>query len=188
MTTTSGTSRLDRRARWLRTAGTVLTAVTSVLAGLAGCDGGPERAPRITGGAPSLDALGQEAWTALVAGDTAGLRRLRLTEREHNELVWPELPASASEAGFPVDFAWQNIRTRNAAAVADLLAVFGGSGARLLDTRCAGSAESYATFRILRECGLVLEWEDGTERRLEAFRHVLEMDGRYKIFRYYSDE
>lgn len=143
---------------------------------------------RLEEGAATLDELGRAVWTAIVQQDTAALDRLRLSEFEHNELVWPEQDASRPEAGFPLDQAWQNIQLRNRAARTDLVHAFGDSIDRLVDTRCEGQPRRYRTFLALTDCQLVLESAGGGQRRVQAFRYVIRMDGRHKVVRYYANE
>lgn len=143
---------------------------------------------RLENGAATLDELGRGVWTAIVQQDTAALDRLRLSEYEHNVLVWPEQDASRPEAGFPLDQAWHNIQLRNRAARTGLVHAFRDSIDRLVDTRCDGQPRRYRTFLALTDCQLVLETADGGERRVQAFRYVIRMDGRHKVVRYYANE
>lgn len=163
----------------------------AVLVPLAGCgpsDAGAAAAPRLAGGTATIEGLGEQVWGALVAGDTAGLEALRLTRREHDELVWPEQPAARQpSATANLGFWWDNIQTRNGAAVDDLIRSHRGSTARLVATRCAGEPRRYETFQALTDCHLVLEDGDGSARRVRAFRHVILMDGRHKLVRYYDE-
>lgn len=140
----------------------------------------------LPGAAGSLEELGETAWVALQRQDTATMRLLRLTEREHNEMVWPELPASAPEANFPVDFAWQNIQTRDRAALGVLLSPeFRLRSAEYRAVECLGVTQRFESFRVLTDCHILL-WSAGGPVRHQLFKDVLVMGGGYKIFRYYS--
>ena len=68
---------------------------------------------RFEGAAPSLDFLAEGVLQAMARQDEPMLEAYRLSEYEHNEVVWPELPASAPEVNFPLDYAWENIQNRN---------------------------------------------------------------------------
>lgn len=166
-----------------------LAVLFAVGAGLFGCDGAPEAAaPRLEGGAPTLEALGAAVWAGLTAGDTAALEGLRLSEHEHNDLVWPEQPAAQEpSAAQSLDFWWENIQLRNRAALTELLRAHGGSELALEAVECPGEPRSYASFRALTDCRLVLTGPGG-RRRLQAFRHVIVMDGRHKVVRYDDQE
>lgn len=160
-----------------------------LLGALGGCaDGTTTTGPRLTHGAPTLEALGSTVWRAIVARDTAALERHRLTEYEHNELVWPEQPAAREpSAAASLDFWWQNIQRRNRAALDDLLAAYDASGLTLRAVECVGEPRHYETFTALTECRLVVEGSTGP-LHVEAFRYAIRMDGVHKVLRYYGDK
>ena len=162
----------------------ILAALTVAILTVGAC---ADEAPPLPGSAPSLESLGRTVWSALVTGDTTTLTALRLTEHEHNDRVWPELPASRPEVAFPVDLAWENIQLRNRRAITRLLASFRGSRAELRTTECRGETGEFRTFHVLHDCYLVLEHPDRGRVQLQAFRYVHVMNGGYKVFRYYDD-
>lgn len=137
----------------------------------------------------SVDALGTEVVRALGRADESALARLRLTEHEHNDVVWPELPASAPEINYPVDYAWTNIENRNRRAMARNLDTFGGRSISAHGVECRGPVEAFATFRVRTDCLVVFTVNGGVERwQAQLFKDVIERGGRYKIFRYYDAE
>lgn len=155
---------------------------------LAGCEAAAPTPPRLSQGARSLQALRDSVWHGLEHGDTTLLNRMKVTEHEHNRVMWPEMPASNPEANFPVEVAWQNIRARDRAALEDLLPTHAGSDARLRDTRCPGEPRHYDSYEALTDCHLILETATGETVRVHAFRYVVRMGGRYKVVRYYGEE
>ncbi|HSH46045.1 MAG TPA: hypothetical protein VK966_09325 [Longimicrobiales bacterium] len=170
-----------------RARGGAAVLLLGLLGGLA-CEPTEARTPRLAGGTATLESLGQEVWAALVAADTGTLNRLRLDRGEHDGHVWPEQPAARSaSAGDHLDLWWRNIETRNDAAVAELTRRFRGSEATLVETRCGEEPLRYETYEALTDCRLVLEAPDGTRTGVEAFRHVVRMDGVYKVVRYYGE-
>jgi len=136
---------------------------------------------------PSLEALGREILAALAGGDGGALERFRLTEREHNEVVWPELPASAPHVNFPVGYAWLNIQNRNRRALARLLDQYAGRTHRFESVDCRGKEQRFQSFEVLTDCYVVFTI-DGRSAPLEAqiFKDVLIRGGGFKIFRYYD--
>jgi hypothetical protein len=160
-----------------------------LLGAIAACGDGPSTAePRLTGGAPTLEELGSGVWNGIVARDAAALERLRLTEFEHNQLVWPEQSAAQEpSAAANLDFWWQNIQLRNRAALDDLFAVYGGATLALRDVECIGDPQAYESFTALTDCRLTLDGPTGPFR-VEAFRYVVRMGGAHKVLRYYGDE
>lgn len=169
-----------------------------VLCGLAiavagACDRTPEasgEAPppdlELTGGADDLPSLGRIVVEAIGKTDTATLQGLRLTEHEHNDLVFPRLPAGQPPQNFPVDIAWTNIRTRNSVAVLRLFERYGGEGLTFETVECVGETERFEGFEVATDCWTEFTDSDGSRHRAQLFRHALSADGRYKIFRYYD--
>lgn len=162
----------------------VVVGVTLV-AGCADRAAGDE-AQRLTGSADSPVELARRVLDGLSAGDTAQLSSVRLSEREHNELVWPKLPASAPEADFPVDLAWQNIQLRNSDAQSSLTAQYAGHALSLEYVECRGDPRRFDGFLVLTDC--YVGFRDGPDSVVERqlFKDVLNMDGEHKIFRYYK--
>ncbi|WP_419949935.1 hypothetical protein [Candidatus Palauibacter sp.] len=141
---------------------------------------------RLPGSAGSLAELATTVLVGLAAADTLGLESVRLTEVEHNELVWPELPASAPEVNYPVDLAWKNIRTRNRAALSDLFGVYEERELRFVDAECRGPTEAFASFVVHTDCWVTLERDGQLVPPQQIFKDVLDWDGELKIFRYYE--
>ena len=142
--------------------------------------------PGVRGGLPSARDVAVAALAGLTSRSLGGLERLRLTEYEHNVLVWPELPASRPEVNFPLDYAWYNIEIRNQSARNRLLAVYGGRDLRFERIECIGELERFESFKVHTDCWVSFHVDGSTLHRKQLFKHVLEWDGRYKIFRYYE--
>lgn len=153
-----------------------------------GCEG-PRSIDELAfpGSSPSVEALGHDALRGLAASDAMLLDRLRLTEAEHNEVVWSELPASAPEIGFPVDFAWRNIQLRNESALERVAGWYRSNAVRYQATECRGETQAFATFRVHTDCWVLFLTPRGELLEAQLFKDVLERDGGYKIFRYYDE-
>lgn len=152
---------------------------------IVGCDG-PGSPPPFPDSAADMDTLGRSVIEALVRADTAALRRFRLTEREHNEVIWPELPAAAAEVGFPVDLAWSNIEARSRRDLGRILTAYRGRRLAFEQVDCLGETRTFATFRVHTDCWVVFETGDPDCRRARIFKDVVERYGGFKIFRYYD--
>jgi hypothetical protein len=151
-------------------------------------DGSRSVAPVVLYGATaSLQQLAFEALEGLQHGDVARLERVRLTEYEHNELVYPELPASAPEANHPADLAWGNIQLRNNRAVGRLLARYRGHSLSLLGIECLKDTEVFRSFRVHRDCWVSFTVDREAVPPVQLFKYVLDWEGQFKIFRYYDD-
>lgn len=149
-------------------------------------DAPPPPALGLSGGAEDLEALGRLVVEAVGRTDTAALEALRLTEHEHNDLVFPRLPAGQPPQNFPVDIAWANIRTRNSVAVLKLFERFGDRRLEFEAVECLGEPERFEGFEVVTDCWTEFSDPDGNRHRVQLFRHALSADGRYKIFRYYN--
>ena len=148
---------------------------------------GAQRVAPFPGSAVSLDDLGRTVLRALAAGDREALGRVRLGEREHNEVVWPELPAARPEVNFPVDFAWENIQRRNARELERALPWYLGRDLEHVRVECRGGLEVFETFRVHRDCWVVFRAGDAGVLEVQLFKDGLERGGGYKIFRLYAE-
>lgn len=154
---------------------------------LGSCGGGPsDGGTRLSGSASSLEELATTVLAGLASADTSTLDAVRLTEHEHNDLVWPELPASDPAVNFPVDLAWENISVRNRAALDDLDAVYTGHELRLVGVECRGDTERFESFVVHTDCWVTLERDGERIPPQQLFKDVLDRDGQLKIFRYYE--
>lgn len=148
-----------------------------------------DTALRFENAQPTVEALGRHVLQAFARGDTAALNRVRLTEHEHNDAVWPELPASAPEVDFPVDYAWTNIQKRNRRSFARLLPVFADRRPTLQRVGCRGGTEAFETFVVHTDCWVVFAVDGSPELwEVQLFKDVLERGGGHKVFRYYDEE
>jgi len=147
-----------------------------------------DRSLRFQGSASAPAALGRTVLDALVRGDRDTLLGLRLTEREHNDVVWPELPASAPELNFPLAYAWQNIERRNRRSLERILPLYSGRDLAYLRVECRGETERFETFEVLTDCWVVFaQGSDPGLLEAQIFKDVLVRGGGYKIFRYYDE-
>lgn len=148
-----------------------------------------DAALRFPGSARTLEKLGEQVLTALTRSDTLSLASFRLTENEHNEVVWPELPASDPEVNFPVDYAWSNIENRNRRGVARLVPIFADRTVGFQGTDCRGPIERFETFVVRTDCWVVFVTNDSPERwEAQLFKDAVERGGGLKVFRYYDEE
>jgi len=169
--------------------------LTLLLATIAGCDrpadarAGEAGEGRLAADhdAAALDRLGRTVLHALIDGDTAALERIRITEYEHREVIWPELPVGKPPSNFPVDIAWENIQVRNRAAVPHLIAYFRRAPVDLVRTECRGPTRRFERFHVLTGCVLVVREADGAMRDHRVFEEVVVLDGELRVVRYYAD-
>ena len=149
----------------------------------------PSEVTPFEGAAASLGGLASGVLDALSREDLAALEAVRLTEREHNEVVWPELPASAPELNFPVDFAWSNIQTRNQSALARIDDYYRGRELTLVGAECRGERQTFEVFDVLTDCWVSFKADgESTIYEAQVFKDVIVRSGGHKIFRYYDEQ
>ena len=173
-----------RRVDAPRCAGAGLAFAASIA--LAACGGQPP----FPGSAGSLDDLGSGVLEAFARNDLEALQRFRLTENEHNTVIWPELPAA--DAGYPLDLAWRNIQLRNQQAVPRAASALRRTIQRagephFLAVACEGEPQSFDTFVVHTECSVRFRAGDAAYR-IQLFKDVLARNGGYKVFRYYDED
>ena len=145
----------------------------------------PAEASRLAGGAGSIRELGARYLEALARRDTAGMHALRVTEAEHNEVLWPEFPASG--LNMPVEVAWQNVERASWRKGARIAARFGGVSHKLRGVHCRKGVTQYASFRVHGDCWVTMRPPDGPPFEAKLFGSIVEMDGRYKIIGILAD-
>lgn len=169
---------------------TVGVAGIALVFGVAACGtapGGPD-AP-FPGSAASLDDLGRGVFESFVQNDREALEAFRLTEEEHNTVVWPELPAAQAEEPFPLDLAWRNIELRNGRAVPRAANALRRADAETFEgTECEGAVQPFQTFVVHTDCRVRFRATGGERYRVLLFKDALERNGGYKVFRYYDED
>jgi hypothetical protein len=145
-------------------------------------------AEAFAGSASALLEVGEGAVAALTRDDEPALEALRLSAHEHNDVVWPELPASDPALNVPLDWVWGDIETRNRAALGLLRPLFRGHVVEVLGVECMGATQEFETFRVHTDCWVTLRDPEWGDARIQLFRDVLERGGGFKIFRYYDSQ
>lgn len=157
--------------------------VHGLLVAALGCGGQP-----FPGSSGSLDELGRGIVEAFRADDRDALEAFRLTESEHNTVVWPELPASRGEFPFPPDLAWRNLQLRNRRAIPRAHAVLRQAEPIKFDSvACLGETQAFETFVVHTDCHTRFRTR-GRLYGLQLFKDVLERNGGFKVFRYYDED
>ena len=138
-----------------------------------------------SGSAPTLDYLGEAVLRAFTLGDTLALEALRLSEAEHNDVIFPELPAGVT--GYPIDLAWQNIELRNARALERQLPRFSARGVTYIGTQCRGPQQAFETFVVETDCWVLFDDDEWGASEVQFFKDVTVRGGGLKLFRYYDE-
>ena len=133
-----------------------------------------------------MEELAAEVLAGLASADTARLEAVRLTEVEHNEKVYPELPAGRPENNHPAALAWSNIQVRNRSAIRRLLEEFEGRELALSRVECRGPTRAFERYVVHTDCRVTLTRDGEAIPPVQIFKDVLDWDGELKIFRYYE--
>jgi hypothetical protein len=125
-----------------------------------------------------MDELTARFVTAVSAGDTAAMHRLRVTAQEHNTIMWSEFPAS--RLNHPADLAWRNVDARSVRDAARIRREYAGATYDVAGTSCRDGVTEYETFRVHSDCWVTLR-RTGSRFDAKLFGSVVEMDGRFKV-------
>src|SRR5262245_30437223 len=127
-------------------------------------------APRLTGAAPSIDALVGRFLRTLASGDRAKLERLRISEAEYVALILPgNVEPGAPLRRFPPaksEFFWSLLDGKSRYAEAALLAEHGGQRYRIREMRFLKGTGQYAGFTAHRRLMLTVEDSAGSLHEL----------------------
>jgi hypothetical protein len=119
--------------------------------------------------------------------DFDGLERLRITEREFTDRVWPELPVSASASEYARDYAWRDLTQKSRLYLRQLLAEHGGRRYRLVRVEFTGETTRHRTFAVHRKSRLVVRNTAGDIATLRLLGSVIEAGNRFKVYSFVVD-
>jgi hypothetical protein len=132
--------------------------------------------------ATSVEDLVRQVLAAVDAEDMQGLTDLRVTEREHNELLWPEF--SAKDHNVDLDFAWDMLNTRSHTNQGRTIGTWRGQGLDFTAVRFERGVESYKTFTLHRGTLVAARTAQGGDVDLRFIGSILELDGQFKVLSY----
>ncbi|MBB6072444.1 hypothetical protein [Longimicrobium terrae] len=165
-------------------AGRTLAAALVILASAA-CGGRDEPAPlpALPGSAPTVSDLGRGVVDGFVAGDTARLRGYTLSLEEYRDVVWPRLGIDTT-SGVTFGWSWGDNQVRGRRAYRRYLDRMKGMALRADSTHCTGAPRRFDGVTVMQGCRVAVRDSTGAAGQLELFSSVVEVGGRYKIFRY----
>ena len=136
---------------------------------------------RFDGGAKSLDELGRAVLWALHHSDGDSLRRLCVSRREFEQVMWREFPESRPATGLTAADAWASIDRRFLAGLGGAVYEYGGRPLQFKRVEVYESVRAYRNFRLHNGLVIVATNERGEEERLRFVRAAAERKGRFKI-------
>lgn len=131
------------------------------------------------GGVASLDELASTMLAAVSAGDTSAMHTLRLSEAEHNELLWPHLPASRPEFNMSVAFAWGNLQRTSVRDAWRIVNDVGGRDWTFVSLDCRKGRTSYGPATVHGDCWVTAANGPDTQT-FKVFGSAVEWGGSFK--------
>jgi hypothetical protein len=138
------------------------------------------RPTRLTGGAPSLDALFRALLAAYAARDAEALDRLAVSRAEFAWLYYPDSPYPLAPYELSPDFVWFLVEERGARGVGRAVERFGGRRVEYRSHECPGHPREEGGGLLWGPC-LVRLTVDGTDDQVRLANAILERDGRFKL-------
>jgi len=145
---------------------------------------------RVQGGRASVEELVSGFLAALAEKDRDALQRLRFSEAEYREVIYPgevdvgkPFRKSTKQAS---DLAWGLLNTKSLYLQEHLLSTLGGRRYGVVDVRFAGGEKAYAGFRAFKQLRLTVQSDDGQEAEIRT-GSIGEVDGQYKFISFIRD-
>ena len=135
----------------------------------------------LSGGAPSLDALGRAYAGALEIRDTAALRSLTLSKAEFAWLYYPTSAQGLPPYDLSPMLLWFTLEEPSQKGLRRALADRGGSPLHYLRTRCAGSSTTEGLNTLWGPCVLRYVGAPGDTVEERLFSQVIARGGIFKI-------
>lgn len=110
------------------------------------------------------------------------MHALRLSEYEHNNILWPEMPASRPEFNMPIEFAWENLNLRSRRDANRVVSEYGDRHIEMERVDCKKGVTEYETLTVYGDCWIVgRDPKTGERNEFKLFGSIVEAEGRYKI-------
>jgi hypothetical protein len=133
---------------------------------------------RLTGGAPTTDALIRRYWDLLVAGDTLAMTPLIVSRGEYAFLYFPESTEGAN--GMPPHIGWELIMAQTGRGLTRALIAAGKGPSTVLRTQCSDEPRRMGRSTIYGPCGVVIR-RNGFEETIWLVKTLIERDGVHKL-------
>lgn len=139
---------------------------------------------RLSGGAPSSDALIRRYWTLLVAGDTLAMTPLIVSRAEYAYLYFPESIEGTS--GMPPAVGWELIVRQSGRGLTRALFQAQQGPATVVRTVCTDTPRTMGKNTLYGPCGVVIR-RDGDEETVWIAKSLMERDGVHKLLGLQND-
>jgi hypothetical protein len=133
---------------------------------------------RLTGGAPTTDALLRRYWALLSTSDTLAMTPLIVSRAEYAYLYFPESIEATS--GMPPAVGWELIVRQSGRGLTRALFQAQRSPSTVVRTLCSDEPRTMGKSIVYGPCGVVIR-RDGAEETLWIAKTLLERDGVHKL-------
>ncbi len=133
----------------------------------------------------SPEALTRYVLQGLRQKDLKGLNRARVTKKMYTETIWPRFPASQNPKNtIPADFHWFMLDKNSVKGVMRIVNEYGGRQWGFVSLQ-PERVEEYETYKLWRKVKVTIkENTTQTERTVQLFGSMVELDGRFKLLAY----
>lgn len=135
-----------------------------------------------TGGARSLDELGQMVCHALDYAYADTLFSLAVREDEFRDILWPEFPQSRPATGITWQDGWLFLYGRLHQGCGQAIRDYGGHWYHFVRFDRDASTTHYKNFNLYDGLILVTRDDEGTIQKFRWLRAAVERKGRFKIY------
>jgi len=136
---------------------------------------------------PTKEAAATAVTEALWQRNVPLLESIAVTEQEFRRNVWPRLPASRPEVNMPVDYLWNDTRTKSLGHLAETLAEYGGQRLQVQEVTFGDSPTDYDAFTMHPKTQLRVRDETGTVKEVRLFGSMIETPDGWKVYSYIVD-
>lgn len=146
-------------------------------------------ADALSGASGDLQGLGERFAAAVLAADTADLRRMEVSRAEFAYLYFPFSRFARPPMRQDPALTWFLIRQNGEKGITRVLRRFGGrpDAFEYRGLECPEPPEIEGANRLHRGCRLRIRWPDGAEESVVWFGSVLERDARFKLVSFAND-
>lgn len=132
----------------------------------------------------SPEALARQILAQLIQGNKKALRELLVDQKEFCKYLWPEFPAH-DIPNTTCEWVWGMDEAKSLSSLQRLLDTYAGKKYEFIGLDL-GQPLEYKTFRIHKNPVVVIKDQAGKIESVALFGPILEIDGGYKLYSYYS--
>ena len=136
----------------------------------------------LSGGRPSLPALGRAVLASISNESPEEMLALCVSKQEFEVILWPEFPESRPATGLLAIDGWRALGNRLTSGCRGAVSDHGGETWTFVRIEATAGVRAYRNFRLHRGLVLVAKNAAGEERRFDFLRTAVERKGAFKIY------